>query len=307
MLNTVLNTYLSDKISEAVFPDNSFMSKGFMIVNEFLNGKTVEIPFYDDNAGLVTMNQTTFDFNDINQTALTSKTFSLDTYYLKPVHIEDFEESVTPFSKIDMVTRQSLAALQTYTADSVLKKLATDVPVGNIITTTGANGTLNSLNNLAAKKKLVYADLLALKKAFDKSDLAGERYLILDPEMFSDLLSDSQVSTYLSAGYASTVTGEYPKVLGINIIQRSNVIGIKADNSAVVSANSRLGDTLTNTDARCGFAFIADVVMVAVSEPRVYANSGVAQAYGSVVSAAVNFGAKNPRGDGKGVYLVKQG
>jgi hypothetical protein len=278
-----------------------------MLVNDFLNGKTVEVPFYDDNAGLVTMNKTSFDFNDITQTALTSKNFVLDTYYLAPIHIEDFEESITPWSKIDMVTRQSLAALQTFTADSVLKKLATDVPVANIITTTGGAGSLNSLNNLGNKKKMVYADLLALKKKFDASNLAGERYLILDPEMFSDLLSDSQISSYLSAGYASTVSGEYAKVLGINIIQRSSVIGIKADNSAVVSDNARLGDTLGNTDARCGFAFIADVAMVAVSTPRVYANSGVAQAYGSVVSAAIEFGAKNPRNDNKGIYLVKQG
>lgn len=305
----VLQHYVSNLIAETVFPENGFMNY-FMRVDQYLNAKTVSLPFYTNQAGVVSINSTAFDYNDLTQSQQAVSEFSVDQYRIKPFHIEDFETDLLPFDIIATQSRSNLLSLESTIASYTLKKLAADVPVANIISTSGANGVGNSANGATNKKKITLNDFIALNKKFDESNLKGERYIVVDALTFSEILSDSTMNSYFTTGYSGAITeGTFPKVLGINVIKRSHVAALTADGATVKSFDAGIGDTLVDTDVRLSLAFVADVVAVAMSAPKIYVQSNVPQLYGTVMSWSVNFGAKNTRqaGDKAGVYLIKQG
>jgi hypothetical protein len=309
MDNTILNEYFSNEVARTLYANNDFLSK-FKPASEWLQYKTVHLPFSTNDIAVV-KNQTTFD-TTMRGLAETKTTFLLDAYRSETLHVEDFEQSIVSYNKFDTCVANMYDSISSFVANSILRTLAEDArSASKIILTTGSAGLLNSLNSGGNKKKLVYADFLALKKEMDKSNIKGNRYLLLDAELFSEVLADTQLSSYLTSGYQSaTVEGTYPKIAGITLLERSKVVGLKLDNSAVVIDGV---DTLANTDSRVAIGFIDSVIYMANTQPITYINSGVAYAHGTILSAGIYAGAKNVRmgattdANKTGVWLVKQG
>lgn len=309
MDNTILNEYFATEVARTLYANNDFLTK-FKPASEWLQYKTVHLPFSLNEIGVV-KNQTTFD-TTMSQLAETKTTFLLDAYRTETLHIEDFEQSIVSYNKFDLAVSNMYDSISDFVANAILRTLAEDArSASKIILTTGSAGVLNSLNSGGNKKKLTYADFLSLKKEMDKSNLKGNRYLLLDAELFSEVLADTQLSSYLTTGYASTVEGSYPKIAGITLLERSKVVGLKLDNSAVVIDGGV--DTLANTDSRVAIGFIDSVIYMANTQPITYINSGVAYAHGTILSAGIYAGAKNVRmgattdANKTGVWLVKQG
>jgi hypothetical protein len=308
MDNTILNEYFATEVARTLYANNDFLTK-FKPASEWLQYKTVHLPFSTNDIAVV-KNQTSFD-TTMRGLAETKTTFLLDAYRSETLHVEDFEQSIVSYNKFDTCVANMYDSISDFVANAILKTLAEDArSASKIILTTGAAGVLNSLNSGSNKKKLDYADFLSLKKEMDKSNIKGNRYLLLDAELFSEVLADTQLSSYLTTGYASTVEGSYPKIAGITLLERSKVVGLKLDNSAIQIDGV---DTLANTDSRVAIGFIDSVIYMANTQPITYINSGVAYAHGTILSAGIYAGAKNVRmgattdANKTGVWLVKQG
>ena len=299
--STALNNYTASLVKSSVFPDSSFLSK-FTNLSAYLNGRHIEFPFYTNATGTITKNGSSFTSDDISQTEQDSVTFNLDIYRVKPFLITAFENEIINWDKAQMEITQNLTYLENYVANQVIKSLVLDRDVAFDVLTTGANGTANGADGVTAKKKIQYADFLALKKVMDKSNLKGERNLIVDAETFSEILGDTKLSSYLETSYASVVEGTYPKIAGINIIERSEVCALSSSGTVKIV---ELGDTMIASDIRVSLAFIGDAVGLGMGTPKVF-NTLSPQFYGNVTSAEVAFGVKNLRSDKKGVYIIKQ-
>lgn len=297
-----LSVFTAGLVKESVFPDYSFMRK-FTNVSSYLNGRYVNFPFYTNQTGTITKNGSTFDANAVSQTQQTTIQFIIDCYRVGAFLITSFENQVLNFDKASIEIRQNVTYLENYIANQTIKALVLDTDASKVITTSGGNGTANGADGLTAKKKIQYSDFLNLKKMMDRDNLPGERNILVDAETMSEILGDSNLSKYLETGYASVVEGKYPKIAGINIIERSEVCALSTSGAVKIA---ELGDTMVSSDVRVSLAFIGDAVGIAMQDPKVYTSLD-ASFYGVKTSAEVYFGVKNLREDKKGVYYIKQG
>lgn len=140
-------------------------------------------------------------------------TISLDKYQTKAVTLTDDQVMGASYPRIDAATNASTQAI-------VKKKYAKAIhaiaPASNgtntpVISTTGANDG-------NGRKRLVYADLVALKGKFDDLEVPAEgRRLVLSPEHWNDLLLDRD---RFGDNFANYRTGELaPMVAGFEIYQ----------------------------------------------------------------------------------------
>jgi hypothetical protein len=98
------------------------------------------------------------------------------------------------------------------------------------------------------------------------------------------------------------ITGSYPKIAGINILERSNTVALTSAGAVKIFGT----DTMTTTDMRISIAFVGDAVGIAYGTPNIYTATSP-QHYGVVQSVEAFLAVKNLRADLKGVYYIKQG
>lgn len=295
-----LSIFTANLVKETLFNDNSFLTK-FTDVTSYLNGRYVNFPFYT-NSTVVTKNSSTFDVNAVTQTEQTTVQMITDVYRANPTLITAFEGDMLNFDKASIEVGQQVAGVENKIADEVLKALVLDTDASRVIATSGSNGVANRPDNVTAAKKIQYADFLKLKKSMDKDNVKGERYLIVDAETFSEILGDASLSKYLETGYASVVEGKYPKIAGINIIERGETVALTSAGAVKIYGT----DTMASTDMRISLAFVGDAVGYAYGNPNIYSAVSPAQ-FGVVQSVETYLAVKNLRADKKGVYYIKQG
>jgi hypothetical protein len=130
------------------------------------------------------------------------------------------------------------------------------------------------------------------------------RYLLLDPVMYNELLTDSQIINALNFGEATLPTGVVREVAGINIMKK-NIIST-ADSTGAIKL---LGTASVATDNRVGLAWHESVIARADSGVNTYQVSNDPYKRGNVFNASYWMGCVNTRKDldNAGVYLIIQG
>jgi len=296
-----LSIFTANLVKETLFADNSFLTK-FTNVSSYLNGRYVEFPFYT-NSTVVTKDGSTFDANAVTQTEQTTVEMITSVYRANPTLITSFEgDNMLNFDKASIEVGQQAQGIEAYVAEQVMKALVLDTHASRVISTSGSAGVANRPDGTTAAKLIQYSDILKLKKAMDLDNVKGERYLMVDAETFSEILNDAKLSSYLESSYASMVSGTYPKIAGINIIERGNTVALTSACSVKIFGT----DTMTTTDMRISLAFVGDAVGIAYGTPNIYTATSP-QHYGVVQSVEAYLAVKNLRADLKGVYYIKQG
>ena len=303
---SVFNEFFSAELVDQLFRDNKFMDY-FTNHSEFLSSKTVHLSNYNNDPTIYVDDQpigggAVYDYGFAAATTTeVDLTYQISSYKFEPIRCTDFDEMLTKYSKFQAITKNSLNKLSQVVGDSLLEKVGGSAGI-EVIDTTGADGTGNSIFG-ENKKKVSYADFLALAKAFDKSNIKGERFILMPADMYWELLdSDNDaVRNALNYGTATLPEGVVNKIAGINIMTRSEVIC--TDGSGVVKP---LVDAATG-DAHASLAWVTESVSAAWSSPTIYSNSGVAQLYGNVVSGEIAMGASKSRSDAKGIIILEQG
>lgn len=143
-------------------------------------------------------------------------TISLDKYQTKVVTLTDDQKLGASYSRIDAATKATTDAILKKKFSKALHAIAPAANTANtpvILTSGAADGAA-----VGSRKRLVYADLVALKGQFDTLQIPAEgRRLVLSSDHWNDLLLDRERFGDNFSNYrAGTVA---PMVAGFEIFQ----------------------------------------------------------------------------------------
>ena len=299
------NEVFSQLVTEQLYASQKFL--GFTTsVSEYLTGKTVHIPQYNFQ-GAIVVNGSPVTSIAAYKPSEADLTFTVDEYsYDKPILVTNFDELLTNYNKLQVTTNGSTQFLVTQIGSRIINKLAMDVPSTKVVKTSGSNGTNNNPAKTAARKKLTYADLITLAQKMNEDNVPEDgRYLLLTPQLYTELLSDTQIINALNFGQPTLPEGVVKMVAGINIMVRSLVS--HSDSSGAVYAFDA-AYTPVGTDNFVGLAWQTASFVKAESAPIIYTDANNAFLRGNVLNVSYYMAAVNPRKglDDAGVYLISQ-
>lgn len=168
------------QILEGFYPDDSFLKKT-VNYTPFVENNRIHI----GSAGIdpkVLINNTTYPINVVGRDDEDNE-ISLDKFETENTIIRRPEALEYSYDKLESVIGQHRATLRKGVAMKAAHAFAPDSDTNDtpIVTTTGTGTN--------GRKRLTFADILALKERFDDAEIPlDERYLILHPKHVSDLL-----------------------------------------------------------------------------------------------------------------------
>lgn len=183
----------------------------------------------------------------------------LDKYQTKVVTLSDDQVMGASYDRIDNATRKTVQKL---TSEKFGKAVHAIAPTSDAVATPVllASGAADA----TGRKILVYADLVALKKAFDKAGAPVEdRRLVLNTDHYSDLLLDranfgDQLVNYKSGEVA-------PVIAGFKIFQYSNMPYFTS-----LNVKKAYGSVPVAGDQNGSIAFVADNIAKKTGNTKQY-------------------------------------
>lgn len=299
--------WLAD-IQENLFKDNAIINRA---VNHdgFVNYKTVHVPQAGANP-TITKNLGSFPAT-ITQRTDSELTYSMDTYYVEPIHIEAGQETAfISYDKRMSVLNQNIMTLEEVLTNNALYKWA---PSGasRIVRTSGSNssGAL-APSATGTRKAITLADILGAKAILDAENVPQSgRILLMHSDIYnSQLLAIADVYQQQSYGSSALPSGVVARIHGFDIMIRSTVAVYDNTATPVIKAVSDAGvpSSPASTDNLACLAYHPSFVAKALGNTEVMINENVAEYYGSIVSAFQLFGASKLRTDQKGVVAIVQ-
>lgn len=296
-----LNTEIwVDDIVENFIPNNSFIARS-VDHSMFVNHKTVHVP----NAGqgaTVTKNRSSYPATVKGRTD-TDLTYNLDIFETDPMLSQPMHDAELSYDKRQSIIGQSKANLQTMVTESILRSWVPSNAT-KIVTSGEKTEAAHILDATGMRKALSKADIMAVKKKFDKDDIPADgRYMLLDAVMYNqllDVLTDAETANFLAG--ANPETGVIGQYLGFKFYLRSVVLK--------TTATGNIKDwtaTGAATDSAAGLAWHQGVVSRAMGEVKGFENENDATYYGDVVSFSMRAGGAAIRQDKKGIVLIYQG
>lgn len=164
------------------------------------------------------------------------------------------------YDQLESVLMGHRNALRAKTAEKAAHAIAPqkDSEFTPVIATTG--------EVVAGRKRLTFADVLALKERFDNANIPLERrYLVLNPSHVSDLIL-SDLKTFKDI--TDVVDGQPKRFAGFGILQTSVTPRYNAKTLEKIAFDAEKADT----DTFSSFAFVTDEVFKADGEAKMYAN-----------------------------------
>lgn len=299
--------WLAD-IQENLFKDNAIINRA---VNHdgFVNYKTVHVPQAGANP-TITKNLGSFPAT-ITQRTDSELTYSMDTYYVEPIHIEAGQETAfLSYEKRMSVLNQNINTLEEALVNNALYKWA---PSGatRIVETTGT-GVATALAPSATgnRNAITLADILSAKAILDAENVpASGRILLLPSSMYNaQLLAIQDVYQAQSYGSSALPSGVVNRIHGFDVMIRSTVVVYDNTSTPVIKSvgDNGVPTSPATTDNLAALAYHPSFVAKAMGNTEVMINEGVAEYYGSIISAFQLFGASKMRTSQVGVVAIVQ-
>jgi hypothetical protein len=138
---------------------------------------------------------------------------TLDKYQTKVITLSDDQAMGASYNKIDAATKSSTTAISKKKYGRAIHSIA---PAGHTTATPVLVTTGDAIGGTGTRKRLVYADLVALKDAWDALEIPAEdRRLVLCTDHYNDLLLDRQNFGNLLINYSAGTTA--PVIAGFQI------------------------------------------------------------------------------------------
>lgn len=206
----------------------------------------------------VLVNNTTYPL-DVETLTDANKAISLDKYQTKPTKVTDDEIRGLSFDKKSTVIERHREVVDQEKYARALHALApsSDSATTPVVLTSGATE--------GSRKRLVVADLIALKEKFDKMKVPVQgRVLVLCPEHVNDLLVQD---TTFKERYNNTTTGAIANQYGFEIYEYVDCPYFNANTKAKKAFGAVVDST---TDRNASIAFYAPRMMKATGETKAY-------------------------------------
>lgn len=299
--------WLAD-IQENLFKDNAIINRA---VNHdgFVNYKTVHVPQAGANP-TITKNLGSFPAT-ITQRTDSELTYSMDTYYVEPIHIEAGQETAfLSYEKRMSVLNQNISTLEEVLTNNALYKWA-PAGAGTFVKTTGsAVSTALAPAATSTRLAITLADILSAKAKLDEANVpASGRILLMPSSMYNgQLLAIQDVYQAQSYGSSALPSGVVNRIHGFDIMIRSTVVVYDNTGTPVLKTvgDNGIPTTPAITDNLACLAYHPSFVAKAMGNTEVLINEGVAEYYGSIVSAYQLFGASKMRTSQTGIVAIVQ-
>jgi len=283
-----------------LFADNSFAAQS-IDHSEFVDNITVHVPNAADiEAARKTRLRTAGTTNTALEVTDVDLTYNIEKYFVGPYVVPNLEAVELSYNKRQSLVERMTAKIKLALYGDLLKAWLPTTPTK--IATTGGAVEAHAPSATGSRNAFDKADVLAVKKQFDKWDMPQDgRCLLLDADMYSQLLNS--LTTQESAAFLSTADaakGIVGKIYGFDVYERSTVYITTAGGALKSGAAAA-------TDCAGGLAWSKYVVSRAIGDINVYGNDDSAIEFGDVISVDVRAGGSKVRADGKGVVLVYQG
>jgi hypothetical protein len=265
--------------------------------------KTVSIPV---SGGLtfanVTANNTTYPVNATERTD-TAGGYDLTNIQVNPIRIGNWDEFVQNANLRQSIFNEVAGVLGAYASRIILKGFHT---TGTTATTpvyapTGTT-TYTNRHGKASVKALSISDLLALGKKMDLQGVPrdGQRYLILDPEMFTGFMLGLAAIGYEDTATQAFSTGVLQNIAGFNVMMMNEVAVAAASNASCKAP----GAAVEATDLNVGYALHKNFVGFAASGVNLFLQEQAPEYYGAVISGDFYAGGKYRRATGIGCITI---
>jgi len=299
--------WLAD-IQENLFKNNAIINRA---VNHdgFVNYKTVHVPQAGANP-TITKNLGSFPAT-ISQRTDSELTYSMDTYYVEPIHIERGQETAfISYDKRMSILNQNINTLEEVLTNQALYKWA-PAGAGTFVKTTGsAVSTALAPSATSTRLAITLADILSAKAKLDEANVPQEgRILVMPSSMYNgQLLAISDVYSQQVYGQSALPSGVVNRIHGFDIMIRSTVVVYDNTGTPVLKT---VGDNGTPsspaaTDNLACLAYHPSFVAKAKGGADVFINENDPAYYGSIVSALQLFGASKMRTSQTGIVAIVQ-
>lgn len=284
-------------IQENFFPDNSFAAHS-VDDSQWANNHTIHVP----NAGApsgVEKNRSTKPAS-VNTRSDNELTYDMDEYTTNPIYIPNIDAVELSYDKRNSVIANDRQQLQ----DVVFQNLIYSWYDGSSVVATSGEGAPAHTSNTATgnRKKITKKDVMALNKKFNKDNVSKEgRYLLLDSVMYADLIEDlSEKELWAFQASANTEKGTLGQLYSFNIIERSEVLRMKANGTEILEwdKNAIAGERAA------GLAWQEGCVSRALGELKMFDETNSPTYYGDIYSFLMRAGGKYRRYDKKGVCAI---
>lgn len=299
--------WLAD-IQENLFKDNAIITRATNH-DGFVNYKTVHVPQAGANP-TITKNLGSFPAV-ISQRTDSELTYSMDTYYVQPIHIENGQEiAFLSYDKRMSILNQHISTLEDVLTNNALYKWAPSGATRQVRTTGTAVGNALAPSATGNRNAVTLADILKAKSILDSENVpAAGRVLLLPSDMYNaQLLAIADVYQAQSYGTSALPSGVVTRIHGFDVMIRSTVVVYDNTATPVIKAVSDNGAPTTPaaTDNLGALAYHPAFVAKAMGATDVFITEQVAEYYGSIVSAMQLFGASKMRTSQVGVVAIVQ-
>jgi len=299
--------WLAD-IQENLFKDNAIINRA---VNHdgFVNYKTVHVPQAGANP-TITKNLGSFPAT-ITQRTDSELVYSMDTYYVEPIHIEAGQETAfLSYEKRMSVLNQNIATLEEALTNNAIYKWAPSGATRIVRTSGSAVGNALAPSATGTRKAITLADILKAKAILDAENVPQSgRILLMQSDIYNaQLLAIADIYKQESYGRSALPDGVVNRIHGFDIMIRSTVAVYDNTGTPVIKAVNDAGtpSSPAATDNLACLAYHPNFVAKALGNTEVMINEGVAEYYGSIVSAFQLFGASKMRTSQIGVVAIVQ-
>jgi len=272
----------------------------------FINGSKIHVP----NAGApmgVTRGNSTYPVTASERTD-TDTEYSLTNFEIGPARLGWADGLQLSYNKVQSITNDFMGNMNERIKDYILSQWY-KYAAGTIVSTTGVSTTLNWLGGSAtgALKHILGADVRSAAKILDYQKFpTTDRFLLLDPDMFWQLLGDMAYNTErleVVAGLSATIDTIY----GFTVIQLPYIAAVSANsgtsNPIVPGADGAFSFAAANRPV--GLAFHKSAVSHALTAPQMFVNNKAAGWFGDLMEASVYGGGKYRRTNGEGVVAIR--
>jgi hypothetical protein len=286
-------------VKEALFKSNEFLSTMKNADEYVVGGSVVHIP-QSGGPSDAKKNRLVLPAN-VHKRNDTDIVYPLDEYTTDPRLITNIDQVELSYNKMESIIREDTEGMMELVGDNILYDVAKNVPTASKIATTGTAAAATAPGATGNRKIITEAELRAAKKLLNKMNVPkDDRYLIIDSDMFDQLMSDNN----LRYAFQQTVNlreGELPRLFGFQIIERSSVL--VADNSQVLKAP---GAASATSDAAVALFYQRSFVERALGDVMIFEKMKDPTYYGDVISFLVRAGSRASRADNKGYGVIYQ-
>jgi hypothetical protein len=270
----------------------------------FVSNKTVHIPQSGSAPG-ISKNRGTLPAT-IGQRTDTVLDYNLNEFSTDPIVVTNLEELQVSYAKRNSVLGQHASILNERIGTETAFAWTPDGSSSLVLRTTGsATSELPHSTATGTRKLITKEDIARMSRKLDLDNVpANDRYLVLPTNMYYELFGIDALVRADFGRVADQTSGVVNEIFGFKVFKRATTILFDAQANATKKA---IGSSASATDCLGAFAFQKQSVAQALGSVNVFANMGVAEYYGDVMSALIMHGASKMRTDNKGIVALAQG